>query len=234
MLFLAGVYERAPDDTRPRFQWVRAPTSAQLAQLAHTIVRRVGRLLERKGLLERGTEQLNLGEAIDTDDPMPELVGHSITYRIAVGPHRGRKVFTLQTLPDNGWKDGPDEDNVDTHTSGKQANQPGDFGKWVAGIAGNTKLGCGLIKNRSICQIADTENLAFRPSGGNSLLQWSQPGLNNCAAAVWPLSPAHSPFLLLRRRQAPHLRRFVRSCILNVQASTPPVHSVVKHPIYGT
>jgi hypothetical protein len=30
---------------------------------------------------------------------MPDLVGHSIIYRIAVGPHRGRKVFTLQTLP---------------------------------------------------------------------------------------------------------------------------------------
>jgi len=29
---------------------------------------------------------------------MADLVGHSITYRIAVGPHRGRKVFTLQTL----------------------------------------------------------------------------------------------------------------------------------------
>ena len=26
--------------------------------------------------------------------------GHSITYRIAVGPQQGRKVFTLQTLPD--------------------------------------------------------------------------------------------------------------------------------------
>ncbi len=38
---------------------------------------------------------------------MPELASHSITYRIAVGPHRGRKVFTLQTLPDNGWEDGP-------------------------------------------------------------------------------------------------------------------------------
>lgn len=36
---------------------------------------------------------------------MPNLVGHSITYRIAVGPHRGRKAFTLQTLPDSGWED---------------------------------------------------------------------------------------------------------------------------------
>jgi len=82
----------------------RAPTSAQLTQLAHTIARRVGRLLEREGLLERDTEQLDLGDAVDEDDPMPELAGHSITYRIAVGPHCGRKVFTLQTLPDNGWE----------------------------------------------------------------------------------------------------------------------------------
>jgi hypothetical protein len=37
---------------------------------------------------------------------MADLVGHSITYRIAVGPHRGRKVFTLQTMPtceDEDW-----------------------------------------------------------------------------------------------------------------------------------
>jgi hypothetical protein len=30
---------------------------------------------------------------------MDQLRGHSITYRIAVGPQQGRKVFTLQTLP---------------------------------------------------------------------------------------------------------------------------------------
>jgi len=67
----------------------------------------VGRLLEREGLLERDTEQFHLGEVLDEDDPMPDLAGHSITYRVAVGPHRGRKVFTLQTLPDNGWDEGP-------------------------------------------------------------------------------------------------------------------------------
>ena len=33
------------------------------------------------------------------EDPMDQLRGHSITYRIAVGPQQGRKVFTLQTLP---------------------------------------------------------------------------------------------------------------------------------------
>ena len=36
------------------------------------------------------------------------LLGHSITYRIAVGPQAGRKVFTLQTLPgcDEPYDDG--------------------------------------------------------------------------------------------------------------------------------
>jgi len=36
-----------------RFRWVKAPTSAELTQLAHTIAQRVGRCLERQGLLER-------------------------------------------------------------------------------------------------------------------------------------------------------------------------------------
>jgi len=36
-------------------------------------------------------------------DPMDQLLGASITYRIAVGPNQGRKVFTLQTLP--AWDD---------------------------------------------------------------------------------------------------------------------------------
>jgi hypothetical protein len=33
------------------------------------------------------------------EEPIDQLRGHSITYRIAVGPQQGRKVFTLQTLP---------------------------------------------------------------------------------------------------------------------------------------
>ncbi len=38
-------------------------------------------------------------DAVD-ERPMDQMVGHSITYRIAVWPQQGRKVFTLQTLPD--------------------------------------------------------------------------------------------------------------------------------------
>ena len=93
MLFLDRVYVVKSNGTRLRFQWVREPTFPQLSQLAYTIAHRVARLLERD------TEQLDLRDVLDEDDPMPDLVGHSITYRNAVGPHRGRKVYTLQTMP---------------------------------------------------------------------------------------------------------------------------------------
>ena len=33
------------------------------------------------------------------DAAMDDLIGHSVTYRIAVGPHQGQKAFTLQTIP---------------------------------------------------------------------------------------------------------------------------------------
>jgi hypothetical protein len=58
-------------------------------------------LLVRQGLLERDAENSYLTwEAVD-EGPVDQLLAHSITYRIAVGPQAGRKVFTLQTLPGN-------------------------------------------------------------------------------------------------------------------------------------
>ncbi len=98
MLVLDGVYVDRVDES-VGFRWVKAPTSAELTRLAHTIAHRVGRFLERHGLLERDAENSFLaGDAVD-EDPMDQLLGHSITYRIAVGLQAGRKVFTLQTLP---------------------------------------------------------------------------------------------------------------------------------------
>ena len=98
MLLLDGVYVERPDGSL-RFRWVKAPTSAELTALAHTIALRVGRYLERQGLIERDAENAHLSlDGVD-EDPMHQLLGDSITYRISVGPHRGRKVFTLQTLP---------------------------------------------------------------------------------------------------------------------------------------
>ena len=99
MLFLDGVYIERPDGSL-RFRWVGAPTSTELAGLTQTLARRIGRFLERQGLLERDAENSYLaGDALESG-PMEQLLGSSITYRIAVGPQKGRKVFTLlQTLP---------------------------------------------------------------------------------------------------------------------------------------
>ncbi|MDZ8190999.1 transposase, partial [Escherichia coli] len=55
MLFLDGVYVEQSHGSA-RFRWVKAPTSPELTQLTHTIAHRVGRYLERQGLLERDVE----------------------------------------------------------------------------------------------------------------------------------------------------------------------------------
>ena len=86
-----------------RFRWVKAPTSDELTLLTHTIAQRVARYLERQGWLVRDAENSYLsaeGVDADPDSPLNHLLGSSISYRIAMGPQQGRKVFTLQTLPD--------------------------------------------------------------------------------------------------------------------------------------
>ena len=103
MLFLDGVYIESAHGNKVRFGRVKAPNRDELIKLTHTIAHRVGRYLERRGLLEHDTGNIYLTpEAMDTsdEDPSNQLLGSSITYRIALGPQQGRKVFTLQTLPD--------------------------------------------------------------------------------------------------------------------------------------
>jgi hypothetical protein len=56
MLFLDGVYVDGVLGSRMRFRWVKAPSSAELTRLTHTLAQRVGRFLERQGLLECDAE----------------------------------------------------------------------------------------------------------------------------------------------------------------------------------
>jgi len=94
MLLLDGVY--AFDDyEKIRFHRVKAPELQELTQLVHTISLRVARFLERRGLLVRDGENSYLTLDCLDDEPMHQLHGHAITYRIALGPQQGRKVFTL-------------------------------------------------------------------------------------------------------------------------------------------
>jgi len=94
MLFLDGVYTGRADGCTVWFRRVKAPTGAELTQLAHTIAHRVARHLERQGLLVRDAENSYLtADGLDIDSPMNHLLGSSVTYRIAVGPQQGRKVL---------------------------------------------------------------------------------------------------------------------------------------------
>ncbi len=98
ILFLDGVYAYR-DDRPPRFQRVKAPDKSELEDLAQLISQRVGRCLERLGLLEQDAEQawLDLDPTDDTD-AMPHLLGSSVSYRVAVGPQQGQKAFMIRTI----------------------------------------------------------------------------------------------------------------------------------------
>ena len=107
-----------------------APTSKELNALVATISERVARYLERQGWLARDEQSDHLTLALEDEEcnTMQQLQGHSITYRIAMGPHAGRKVFTLQTIP--AWE----EDDFGTD----QLGRIGGF-SLHAGVAVNTR-----------------------------------------------------------------------------------------------
>jgi hypothetical protein len=98
MLYLDGVYAEDAYG-KIRFHRIKAPTVDELGLLVHRISQRVAKFLERRGFLESDEETSYLALETSDDEAMQQLYGHSITYRIAIGPHQGRKVFTLQSLP---------------------------------------------------------------------------------------------------------------------------------------
>jgi len=81
------------------FHPVPPPDAAHLQALVQRIAVRLGRMLEKRGLIERDAESAWLSGDTGEAGALDDLIGHSITYRIAVGPRAGQKVFTLQTVP---------------------------------------------------------------------------------------------------------------------------------------
>ena len=97
MLFLDGAY--LVDTEPPVFRRIAQPSLAELQALVEQLAERIGRALERQGVLARDAESSYLELDSATGGPMDDLLGHSITYRVAVGPRAGQKVFSLQTVP---------------------------------------------------------------------------------------------------------------------------------------
>jgi hypothetical protein len=96
LLVLDGAYERTEGGLV--FRRVPSPIQPQLQRLLDTLSHRIGRYLARHGWLVRD-EQSGYLALNDEPDGMDVLRRHSLTYRIAVGRHQGKKAFALQTLP---------------------------------------------------------------------------------------------------------------------------------------
>jgi len=74
MIFLDGVYD-VRRHGRPRFIPVPAPTAVDMATLVHRISERVGRHLERRGLLVRDAESAWLDFDTERGSAMDDLAG---------------------------------------------------------------------------------------------------------------------------------------------------------------
>ena len=98
MIFPDGAY-LTDGANPPVFRHVDGPGAKALQVLVERIATRIGRLLEKRGLVERDIENAWLSAEAAGTGPLDDLLGHSITYRIAVGPRAGQKLFTLQTVP---------------------------------------------------------------------------------------------------------------------------------------
>ena len=97
MLFLEGVI--TPERGQSKFKRVKAPSHNDMEALVHTISHRIAAYLEKRGLIQRDMDNTFLDLPLDEEDSLLPLQAASVNYRIAVGPNRGQKVFTLQTLP---------------------------------------------------------------------------------------------------------------------------------------
>jgi hypothetical protein len=90
MLIPDGVYLTGTHP--PYLRTVAAPTAPELQALVQRISERLGLHLERKESLVRDAESSHLDlEPGGGEDALSDLQGHSITYRIALGPHKGRR-----------------------------------------------------------------------------------------------------------------------------------------------
>lgn len=95
MLFLDGAYSF--NGQRAEFHRARRFQRDNLVKLLHTLCGRIVKLLERRGLLIAAEAHPPLD--IEPGFGLDQIQAASINYRIAIGPHAGRKALTLYSVP---------------------------------------------------------------------------------------------------------------------------------------
>ena len=94
-LVLDGVYHRRGEQVE--FRRVDAPTLDEISQLLDRLVKRLLKLLTRRGHLVEDQGQTFLEGEID-EGALSTLQAAATSYRIGLGPRRGKKVLTLRTV----------------------------------------------------------------------------------------------------------------------------------------
>ena len=97
MLFLEGVITEERGQTK--FNRVKAPSHSDMKRVVDNISHRIAAYLEKAGLIQCDMDNTYLDLPMDDEVSLLPLQAASVSYRIAVGPDMGKKVFTLQTLP---------------------------------------------------------------------------------------------------------------------------------------
>lgn len=95
ILFLDGAYTFSGN--RPTFHRARPPAGEELNRLLDVLSKRIVRVLERRGLLIADPEHCCLD--LELGSSLEHLQAASVHYRIAIGPHAGRKALTLYSVP---------------------------------------------------------------------------------------------------------------------------------------
>ena len=95
ILCLDGAYTFSGN--RPTFHRARPPAGEELNRLLDVLSKRIVRVLERRGLLIADPEHCCLD--LEPGSSLDHLQAASINYRIAIGPHAGRKALSLFSVP---------------------------------------------------------------------------------------------------------------------------------------
>ena len=97
MMYLDGVWTF--EQKKAKFHFLTPPSLSELNNLLKTIAQRTIKLLEKRGLIikDEGVEDRFLD--LKANEPMDHIHSSSITYRIAFGKYKGRKVLSLKSIP---------------------------------------------------------------------------------------------------------------------------------------
>ena len=96
MMYLDGVWTF--EQKKAKFHFLTPPSLSELNSLLNTIAQRTIKLLEKRGLIIKDEGVENKFLALNPDEPMDYIHSSSITYRIALGKHKGQKALTLGSI----------------------------------------------------------------------------------------------------------------------------------------